>query len=104
MAHFSCLLALGGGVTDQALDDDDVLPLAVEATVAPVDADLPPAARSNQRDARFVRGEDLPDQLVAAAALGLSRQRVEQGGADPASASFRVDVEGHLGHAGVVVV
>jgi hypothetical protein len=53
---------------EQALHDQHVLPLAVEAAVATVNADLAPPTRLHQGNAWLIRGEDLADQLVVAAA------------------------------------
>ena len=53
---------------EQLLDHEHVLPLAVEAAVAAVDADVEPAAGAHERDAGGVGGEDLADELVVAGA------------------------------------
>jgi hypothetical protein len=52
----------------EALHDQHVLPLAVEAAVAAMNADLAPPTRLHQGNAWLIRGEDLADQLVVAAA------------------------------------
>src|SRR5438094_41282 len=96
--------ALLASLPEQPLHHQDVLPLAVEAAVAAMDADLAPAPGADQGDAGLVRGEDLPDQLVVAAELGLLGQGLEERPAGPAAARIPAHVERRLTHAGVVLV
>src|SRR5437870_12632395 len=91
-------------LAQQTLHDQHVLPLAVEAAVAAVNADLVPPTGLHQGNAWFIRGEDLPDQLVVAAALCLLGEPGQQRGPDPAAARRGVYVERRLSDPGVVLV
>jgi hypothetical protein len=71
------LLFVTRSAAERALHHQDVLPDAVEPAVVVVDADVAPPAGPKQGDARFVRREDLRDQLVAAIPLGLGDERLE---------------------------
>src|SRR5436190_16783498 len=90
-------------VAEQALDDEDVLPLALQPAMAAMDSDLAPAARLDEGDARRVGGEDLADELVIAAVLGCFCDRIHQGAADTGAARGAIDVQGRLADSGVIV-
>src|SRR3954468_14112038 len=85
----------------EPLDQHAVLPLAIEAPVAALDADLLEAGRAMHGAAGRVGGEDAARELVEPAALGLGRELVEQAPAQALAAGGGVDVHGVLAHAGV---
>src|SRR5690349_20711104 len=86
---------------NDALDDDDVEPFAVELTVLFVGADLAEAAAATEREARGVEGKDPRHELPVAALAGGVDQRGEQQAADAAAARGSMEIDGELGDAGV---
>src|SRR4051794_18157507 len=88
-------------VAEQALDDHDVAPLAVEARVPAVDADLAEAERGAEREARLVLREDAADELPEAAPLRLLDQAAEQDPAYATAAALARDVDREVGNARV---
>jgi hypothetical protein len=84
------------GFAQQALHHQHVLPLPVEAAVAAMNADLAPPTGPHQGNARFVRGEDLADQLVVAAALRLLGESVDERRPGACAPCLQSDVEGRL--------
>ena len=88
-------------LAEEPLDQDAVLPLAVEPAVAALDADLREAGRAMHGAAGRVGGEDPARQLVDPAALGLGRELVEQAPAEALAARRGVDVDAVLADPGV---
>ena len=73
-----CSQPSSGGLAEQALDEHAVLPLAVEAAVAALDADLLEAGGQVRGAARGVVGEQAAGELVEPGRLGGLAQRREQ--------------------------
>src|SRR5262245_22976029 len=85
----------------EAFDDHDIAPFAVELRVAAVDADGAEAAALVERQARGVLREDAGQKLPEAARrVGLD-QRLEGGTPGAAAAHGGVDIDRMLGHAGI---
>src|SRR4051794_7050756 len=90
-----------GRFAQEPLDQHAVLPFAIQAPVAALDADLLEARRAMHGAARHVGREDAARQLVEPAALGFGRELVEQAPAQSPAAGGGVDVDGVLADAGV---
>src|SRR5919201_6240862 len=88
---------------ERALDEDHVPPFAIEQAMPHVRADHPESPSLHQADARLVRREQLPDELVEPPPRTLVRKRLEQGGPHPTASQDRVDVHAALCNAGIYV-
>jgi hypothetical protein len=77
-------------VGNQALDDHDVEPLAIEASVLFVDADVAEATAPTERQAGGVERKDARDQLPVAALAGRVDERLEEAPAQAAALRRRI--------------
>src|ERR1700753_1524269 len=91
------LLALILG--DEALDDDDVEPAAVELAVFFVEADLAKTADAAEGAAGGVEGEDARDELPVAGLGGGGEDGLQELAAQPPTAESGVEIDGELGDA-----
>src|SRR3954447_8095937 len=78
---------------EQALDEYAVLPLAVEAAVARLHADLVEPRGAMHGEACRVGREDAARELVEPGVLRRAGERVEQPAPDAAAAGARIDVD-----------
>lgn len=95
--------SLLSGLSQQALDDYDVAPHAIQFAVPPVDSNFAKSQSAAQLAAGRVLDEDARDQFPQPCSFSSFEQRFHRCAADPEPSVCALDIDGELRDPGIAV-